>query len=52
MARKKKPFPILEHVEITDFAAEGKSIARITTPAHDGLGESQLVVFVPSMYYN
>ena len=47
MARKKKPFPILEHVEITDFAAEGKSIARITTPAHDGLGESQLVVFVP-----
>jgi predicted RNA-binding protein with TRAM domain len=47
MARKKKTFPILEHVEITDFAAEGKSIARITTPAHDGLGESQLVVFVP-----
>lgn len=47
MARKKKPFPILENVTITDVAAEGKSLVRITTPAHDGQPESQLVVFVP-----
>lgn len=37
MARKKKPLPILEDVEITDVAAEGKAIAKL-----DGL-----VVFVP-----
>ena len=45
--RRKKPFPILEKVTITDIAAEGKSLARITIPAHDGTDESQLVVFVP-----
>ena len=47
MARKKKPFPILENITITDVAAEGKSLVRITTPAHDGIPEGQLVVFVP-----
>ena len=47
MTRKKKPFPIFENVTIEDVAAEGKSIARITIPAHDGTPESQLVVFVP-----
>ena len=37
MSRKKKPLPILENVIITDYAAEGKSIARV----------NDLVVFVP-----
>ena len=37
MSRKKKPFPILENVTITDIAAEGKSIARV----------NDLVIFVP-----
>jgi 23S rRNA (uracil1939-C5)-methyltransferase len=37
MARKKKPLPILENIRITDYAAEGKSIARV----------GDMVVFVP-----
>ena len=37
MARKKKPLPLLENIEITAFAAEGKSLARI----------DDMVVFVP-----
>lgn len=37
MGRKKKPFPILENVTITDIAAEGKSLVRI----------NDLVIFVP-----
>ena len=37
MARKKKPLPILENVTITDYAADGKSIARV----------DNMVVFVP-----
>ncbi|MCP9611936.1 23S rRNA (uracil(1939)-C(5))-methyltransferase RlmD [Coprobacter tertius] len=37
MARKKKELPVVEQVEITDVAAEGKAIARI----------DELVVFVP-----
>ena len=37
MARNKKPLPILEQIEITDFAAEGKSLARV----------NDMVVFVP-----
>ena len=37
MARKKKPLPILEHITITDYAAEGKAIARV----------DDMVVFVP-----
>ena len=47
MARKKKPLPIFHNVTITDIAAEGKSLVRITIPAHDGTPETQLVVFVP-----
>lgn len=37
MARKKKPLPLLEHITITDFAAEGKALARV----------DEMVVFVP-----
>ena len=37
MARKKKPLPLLENVTITDYAAEGKSLARV----------DDMVVFVP-----
>lgn len=37
MARKKKPLPLLEEIEITDIAAEGKALARV----------DDLVVFVP-----
>ncbi len=37
MARKQKPLPILENIEITDLAAEGKAIAR----------HNDKVVFVP-----
>ena len=37
MARKKKTLPILEHIEITDIAAEGKALAKT-----DGMA-----VFVP-----
>ena len=37
MARKRKPFPVLENIEITDVAAEGKAIAKV----------DNLVVFVP-----
>ncbi len=37
MSRKKKPLPLLEHIEITDIAAEGKALARV----------NDMVVFVP-----
>lgn len=37
MARKKKELPIIEQIEITDVAAEGKAIARY----------NDLVIFVP-----
>lgn len=37
MARKKKDNPILEHVEITDIAAEGKAIAKV----------NDMVIFIP-----
>ena len=37
MTRKKKPLPLLEHITITDFAAEGKALARV----------DEMVVFVP-----
>lgn len=36
MSRKKKALPVLENVTITDYAAEGKSLARV----------NDLVVFV------
>ena len=38
MSRKRKPLPILENIEITGIAAEGKALARV----------NDLVVFVPS----
>ncbi len=47
MARNKKPLPVFKGVIITGIAAEGKALARVTIPAHDGTPESQLVVFVP-----
>ena len=37
MARKKKEFPLLEQITITDVAAEGKALARV----------NDMVVFVP-----
>ena len=37
MTRKKKPLPLLEKITITDFAAEGKALARV----------DDMVVFVP-----
>ena len=37
MSRKDKPLPLLEHVMITDVAAEGKALARV----------DDMVVFVP-----
>ena len=37
MARKIKVLPILENVQITDIAAEGKAIARV----------NDVVVFIP-----
>ena len=37
MSRKNKPLPTLEHVTITDVAAEGKALARV----------NDMVVFVP-----
>ena len=37
MARKRKELPLLEHITITDVAAEGKALARV----------NDLVVFVP-----
>ena len=48
MSRNKKPLPVLKNITITDCAAEGKSLARFTIPAHDGQTEdTQMVVFVP-----
>ena len=37
MSRKKKPFPVLENITITDVAAEGKALTRV----------GEIVVFVP-----
>ena len=37
MSRKRKELPILEQIEITDVAAEGKALVRV----------DDLVVFVP-----
>lgn len=44
MARKKKELPILENVEIQDFAAEGKCVTRIKFRPED---ETPIVLFVP-----
>ena len=37
MSRKKKPFPVLENITMTDVAAEGKALTRV----------GEMVVFVP-----
>ena len=54
MARSKKTLPLLEGVEISAVAAEGKAVARISLPADadtrpDGqsAGEAAVVLFVP-----
>lgn len=44
MSRKKKTLPLLERVEITGVAAEGKAMARIRLNADD---ERTLALFVP-----
>ena len=44
MARKKKELPLLENIEITGLAAEGKALARVKLRPED---ESGIVVFVP-----
>ena len=44
MARKKKELPLLQGVEITGIAAEGKALARIQWRPED---ESRIVLFVP-----
>lgn len=44
MARKPKSLPLLENVEITALAAEGKSLARVKLRPDD---ESAIVVFIP-----
>ncbi len=44
MARKPKILPLLENVEITGLAAEGKAIARVKMRLED---ESAIVVFIP-----
>ena len=49
MSRNKKQLPILHNITITDCAAEGKSLVRITVP-HEKNGiktEDNVVVFVP-----
>lgn len=44
MARKQKVLPLLENVEITSLAAEGKALARVKMRPED---ESAIVVFIP-----
>lgn len=44
MARKPKILPLLENVEITSMAAEGKALARVKMRPDD---ESAIVVFIP-----
>lgn len=44
MGRKKKELPLLEHIEITDVAAEGNAIARVKTGDDN---DSGMVVFIP-----
>lgn len=41
MSRKKKVLPLLENVEITAVAAEGKALARV----------DDMVVFVPYVFH-
>lgn len=42
MARKRKPLPLLENINITGVAAEGNALARIETPQG-----GTMVVFIP-----
>lgn len=44
MARKKKDLPIIEGVEITGLAAEGKSLAKVKLHKDD---EAGIVIFIP-----
>ena len=44
MRKKQKQLPIIENVEITDVAAEGKALTRIKIKETD---ESPIVVFIP-----
>lgn len=44
MSRKKKPLPLLEDIEISGLAAEGKAIARIRLREDD---EHPMVIFIP-----
>jgi len=45
MSRKKKPLPLIEGVEITGLAAEGKAIAKVS--ANPLEPDRKIVVFVP-----
>lgn len=49
MARKRKPLPLLEAIEITGVAAEGNAIARVATGEPDSATgqRRELVVFIP-----
>lgn len=50
MARTKKPLPLLEAIEITDYAAEGKSLSRImygNSNIDENGVQHPLVLFVP-----
>lgn len=44
MARKKKPLPTLENIQIEKFAAEGKTATRVKLKPED---ETAIVLFVP-----
>lgn len=44
MGRKKKPLPLLENIEITGMAAEGKALAKVKWRPED---ETPIVIFVP-----
>ncbi len=44
MGRKKRPLPLLEGIEITGLAAEGKALAKVRLRPED---ESPIVIFIP-----
>lgn len=44
MARKRKELPVLTNIEITDFASEGKSVAKVKLRETD---ENPMVIFIP-----
>ena len=45
---KKKNLPIIEHVEITGVAAEGKAIAKVQSTKDNVQSTSGMIVFVPN----